>query len=126
MIVRLAFVFAAAVLLAGCTDADWDHAFAYAGFGGDQAKPAQADTAQADVAQANAPQPTAPQPNAPPPNAATPPQTQAVAAAPDDWCAEVARAAATEAADQGFDRQTQKNRAQTAFQQCAHQPAAVQ
>lgn len=114
MIGRLAFVFAAAALLAGCTDADWDQAFAYAGLGGDQAKQTapQTDAAQSDTAQADAVQSSAP------------PKMEA--AAPDSWCAEVAKAAETEAANQGFDAQTQKNRAQAALQQCAHPSVAVQ
>lgn len=100
MIGRLAFVFAAAALLAGCTDADWDHAMAYAGLGPDQAKP---------VAQQ--------------PDTAAPATPQAVAAAPDEWCAEVAKASATQAAADGFDAATQKHRAEVVFQQCAHAPA---
>jgi hypothetical protein len=105
MIGRLAFVLATAVLLAGCTDADWDHALSYAGLGGDQAKPAPADAPQSDAEAA--------------------PKSQAVAAAPDPWCDEVAKAAHAEAASQGFDAATQKNRAQASYQQCAHLPPAA-
>lgn len=96
---RLAFAFAAAVLLAGCTDADWDHAMAYAGLGPDQAKSA-----------------------APQSDESTPPKPTA----PDEWCADVAKASAEQAAKEGFDAPTQKHRAEVAYQQCAHMPAAPQ
>lgn len=106
MIGRLAIVLAAAVFLAGCTDADWDHALAYAGLGSDKA----AQTSAAASA-------------ATPAGEATPPAPQTAAA--DGWCTEVAKAAEAEAAGQGFDKQTQKNRAQAAFQQCAHGQGVV-
>ena len=88
--VRRAFaVLFMAGLLAGCTDADWDHTFSYVGL--DSSKPA------------------------PPPQvtAATTP------APVDTWCVEVAKSEQVEAAEDGFDAATQQHRAQVAFEQCS-------
>ena len=106
MMGRWACVVATAVFLAGCTDADWDHALGYVGL--DQ----QQKTERGD----NKPVQDAP------PQAAQ----ASVAPAPETWCAEVAKAAQSEAADQGFDAPSQKLRAQMAYQQCTRAPAAVQ
>lgn len=87
----------AAGVLGGCTNADWDHATSYVGLG-------------------NSDQPTA-----------QPRQAEAAPAAPtpaaDGWCDEVAKAAQTDAAEQGFDIPTQQHRAQAAFQQCNASPS---
>lgn len=107
MIGRLIFVFAAAVLLAGCTDADWDHALGYVGLDKQPQKTEWGDNKPVQDASSQA----APAP---------------AAAAPDEWCAEVAKATQAEAADQGFDASSQKTRAQQAYQQCARAPAAAQ
>ena len=100
MNMRIVVAALAACLLAGCTDADWDHTMSYVGLG--PATSAEADPpgqpAAAPVAQTD---PAAGQP-----------------AASDQWCREVARAAATEAVSNGFDAATQQHRAQVSYSQC--------
>jgi hypothetical protein len=97
MIYRFAAVALLSCVLAGCTDADWDHAMSYAGLGDKPATEAQAapsaDAAPAAVADASAPK-------------------------MDDWCAVASKAAAREAADMGFDATTQRTRGDQALRQC--------
>lgn len=101
---RVLAVVLAAGLLSGCTNTDWDNALSYVGVGDSQKASA-------------APQQTAPAQTAPAQTAAAPAN-----AAPesDPWCAEVAKVAASTAAEQGFDAATQQRQAQIAFQQCVH------
>jgi len=99
---RVVAVLFAAVVLGGCTDADWDRTLSYVGLG---------ETPQAAPAQPAETQPAETQP-------ATPAPAEAAAPA-DDWCIQIAKAAGQEAADQGFDRPTQENRAKVVYQQCA-------
>ncbi len=91
----------AAVLLCGCTDADWDHTMSYVGLGTDK------------------PAPTAPAPAAPAQMAAAP------AAPGNKWCVEVAKAALREAAKDGFDAATQQHRAQVTYRQCLSDPGTA-
>ena len=152
---------AASVVLAGCTDADWDHVMNYAGIGSgppprEEAPPAQqpntpwVQMATPDEAAPPAAQPapqtaTAPQPfvnveqPAPQAQASMAPRTYTpapeqpmqqvqAAAAPSpapqvlsgeaNWCQRVARSAAEQAASEGFDTDTQRNRATAIFRQC--------
>ena len=92
---RVAAVAVLACVLAGCTDADWDHSLSYIGM---NQSPDAAPAAQANAA----------------PQAATP----AAPAAEDDWCVTASKAAEREAREQGFDAATQHHRAETALQQC--------
>ncbi len=91
----------AGLLLAGCTDADWDHAMSYAGLGqSDQTAPATE------------------------PVAATPAETPAAAGAAqvstsEAWCREIAKAASDDAAGNGFDAATQQHRAELTYRQCS-------
>lgn len=108
MNMRIVVAALAACLLAGCTDADWDHTLSRVGLG-------PATTAEAD----------------PPARPATAPVAQAdpVAGQPvasDQWCREVAGAAATEAVSNGFDAATQQHRAQVAYSQCVGSAAGAQ
>ena len=92
----------ATVVLGGCTDADWDSTLSYVGLSDTpQAAPAQPAEAQ---------------------QAGTQPAAEAAAAPADDWCIQIAKAAAQEAADLGFDRPTQQNRAKVTYQQCVRGP----
>jgi len=99
---RVVAVLFAAVVLGGCTDADWDRTLSYVGLG---ETPPAAPVQPAEAQEAQQP--------------GTPPVAQAETAAPaDDWCSRIAKAAAQEAADQGFDEPTQQNRARVTYQQC--------
>ncbi|MDE2133028.1 MAG: hypothetical protein KGM97_00385 [Alphaproteobacteria bacterium] len=94
----------AGFLLAGCTDADWDHAMSYAGLGqSDQTASPQAAPADESVA---APTPAA------------------QASKSDDWCREIAKAAAADAAGNGFDAPTQQHRAEVTYRQCSESSLA--
>ena len=85
-----------ACLLAGCTDADWDHALSFAG--AEQAEPAGSPDASAQ----------------PPP-----PVASAAAGQPDEsWCKEAAGYERDNAAIQGFDAATQQRAYATRFNQC--------
>lgn len=86
----------AAVLLGGCTDADWDHTLSYVGLDSGAPPPAAAPAAVA---------------------AATPAES-----AENSWCVEAAKAAQREAAEQGFDSATQHYRAQVTYRQCVTEP----
>ena len=101
------FALISCLLLAGCTDTDWDHALNYAHLGG-----SPSDDVSVTMA---APQPaTAPQPVA---------ATQAAAAAPApvaapenaDFCRAVATKDATE---NGFDPATQQRVLAQSYAQC--------
>lgn len=100
MIYRFAAVALVSCVLAGCTDADWDHAMSYTGLGDKPASEAQAAPAQAADPAA--------------------PATVADANGPkmDDWCTVASKAAAHEAADMGFDAATQRTRGDQALRQC--------
>ena len=52
------------------------------------------------------------------PAVATAPAPPVQASTPDDWCKQIAKAAAEEAAGEGFDSVTQQKRADTTYQQC--------
>ncbi|NIK88276.1 putative lipid-binding transport protein (Tim44 family) [Rhizomicrobium palustre] len=105
MLRRIAAVAFVACGLAGCTDADWDHAFSYAGMGSDSAAPVTPASTAAPASPATA-TPAASAPAA------------AMASAPDDRCQISANAAALEVKELGFDEKTQKNRADQALKQC--------
>lgn len=110
----LAFA-AVAVFLGGCTNADWDHALNYVGIGESQ-KPAPKD-------QADSSQPAPAQTADATANAA--PAAANAAAGVNQWCEEVANATKADAAQDGFDDATQHRRAQAAYNQCNHTPAAT-
>lgn len=94
MSLRLAALLAAAVMLAGCTDADWDRTMSFAGFDDAPAVPAA-------------------------PAAATPAPRALAAAAPvqgpDPFCQGVARHDSTA---NGFDTQTQSQVFARSYAQC--------
>lgn len=109
---RVMAVLFAAGLLGGCTDADWDDAFSYAGLG-----PSKTDRASpASESDADAPAPT--YRAEPAPSVTTGPAPVA-----DTWCIDVAKSAQIEAARQGFDGATQQRRARTVFMQCSRNRA---
>ena len=89
---RLSLIFC--LLLAGCTDADWDHALNYTGLGGSSEEP--------EMAQKSAPTPSA-----------------EIAAAPQsagtDFCRSVAM---QDAGDNGFDQATQQRVYARSYAQC--------
>lgn len=96
MIYRFAAVALLACVVAGCTDADWDHALSYAGLSDNPQPAAQpAATAAVPADAASGPVPTM-----------------------DNWCTESAKAAAREAREYGFDEATQRRRAEQALKQC--------
>jgi hypothetical protein len=94
----------ACLALAGCTDAQWNHALNYGGMG-------DADAAEAEVAvETQAPATTARATVAPQPMAANPAQP-----ANSDFCKSVATQDATA---NGFDPATQQQVLQQSYQQC--------
>jgi hypothetical protein len=100
---KLAFV--SCLLLAGCTDADWDHALNYAHLGGPSDETAQTTAAQ----EAPAPPPRSVAPQAAPATVATAP------AAENDFCRGVATQDAT---SNGFDPATQQRVFAQSYAQC--------
>jgi hypothetical protein len=96
---RIVLVVLTALVLSGCTDADWDHALSYTGLGStaDAPKPAATAKTQASVAATD---------------------SAAKASDAEDWCATVGKAAEREAKEYGFDAETQRHRAEQATQQC--------
>ena len=90
----------ACLLLAGCTDADWNHALNYGGMG--ESEP---DAEPVTVARAPAPQPSAPQPMAAAP----------MAPANNDFCKGVATQDATA---NSFDPATQQRVLRQSYDQC--------
>ena len=96
---KLPWMIVAALLLCGCTDADWDHLMSF-------------DRPSSETADSQA------MPESPAPMA----QVQAPAeqtSQPDVWCQQVAQDALAKAADNGFDTATQQNMARTSYRQCA-------
>jgi hypothetical protein len=93
---RVALAVCAAILLAGCTDADWDKAMATVEFG----------------------DPAAPDPSAVPPSQPNPAQAAVDASSQEAWCRLVAQSTMSEAAADGFDAQTQKLRGEAQYRQC--------
>jgi hypothetical protein len=96
MKVRVAAMAVVSLFLAGCTDADWDHVFSYAGLDPDNTPVAAAQETTAPAEQA--------------------------AASNDSWCRDLAQSASRDAAAQGFDAATQQQRAQTSYKQCLTAP----
>lgn len=96
MIPRLAVAACAALLLAGCTDADWDQAMATVGFG----------------------DPAAPDPSSVPATPPPPRQAATDVTSQESWCRQVQESAMVEAAADGFDAQTQKLRGEAQYRQC--------
>jgi hypothetical protein len=105
---RVMAVLLVAGLLGGCTEADWDSAFAYAGLG--PSKPDSASSQSAPDGPSYTAAPAASVTNGPAPVA-------------DTWCIDVAKSAQLEAAQQGFDGATQRRRAMTTFNQCSRNRA---
>ena len=99
MNIRVMCVVFAGLLLGGCSAADWDNATSYVGLG---------------------PTADAPPSNAAPTAAEAPPTSLPVAQASpaESWCQQVAKANASDAAENGFDVATQKHRAETSYRQC--------
>ena len=95
-------ILVACLLLAGCTDADWNQALNYGGLG-------EADSAEAEMA-VETKAPGTPAQMAPQPVAANP-----AASAGADFCKSVATQDAT---TNGFDPATQQRVLQQSYQQC--------
>jgi len=107
MNIRIITMGFAAVLLCGCTDADWDHAMSYTGLGSSE----QSEASQSE--QSESPR-------------SVPARTEVVSAPlaadqatrPDSWCQQVAKSAVDDAAGNGFDAATQRRRAEASYRQC--------
>jgi ABC-type sugar transport system substrate-binding protein len=99
MNIRVIGMVFAGLMLGGCSAADWDNATSYVGLG---------------------PDPQAAPPNTAPPAAEAAPTSPPVAQASpsNNWCQQVAKANAADAAESGFDVETQKRRAETSYKQC--------
>jgi hypothetical protein len=97
---KLPWMIVAALLLCGCTDADWDHLASF------DSPPSETRVAQ------SAPESSTPVAEV---------QTPAGQAAPqlDVWCQQVAQDALTKAARNGFDSTTQQSMAKNSYHQCA-------
>jgi len=120
----------AGLLLTGCALPSWDGIKSTVGLGDDSAQPMQpgdvpvSEPAPAPVASQPAPvvsQPApavsqGPAPVAPQATAAPAPMAQEPRA--DSWCQQVANASATDAKENGFDRETQQRRAANSYRQC--------
>ena len=112
MNIRIITAGLAAVLLCGCTDADWDRAMTYTGLGpSEQSEPSRGD-------QSASPQSEPSRPVAARTEVVTAPLAADQAAGPDSWCQQVAKSAADEAAGNGFDAATQRRRAESTYRQC--------
>jgi len=94
----------ACLALAGCTDAQWNHALNYGGLG-------DADAAESEVAVETQAPPVRAQVSA----ATATPQPMAIAPANSDFCKSVATQDATA---NGFDPATQQRVLQQSYQQC--------
>ena len=115
MNVRIIVAGLAALLLSGCTDADWDRAMSYTGLGsseqGEASRREQSEPPRGE--QSEAPQPVTARNEV-----ATAPLPADQAARPDSWCQQVAKSAADVAAGNGFDAATQRRRAESTYRQC--------
>ena len=87
------------LLLSGCTLPSWDSMTSYVGLGStEQAEPSRAASTEAEAA----PSPT----------------PAAQGALTDDWCQRAAKTSSVDAANNGFDRRTQRRRAEATYRQC--------
>jgi hypothetical protein len=104
MNIRIIGAVFAGLLLCGCSLPSWDSMTTYVGLGpDDQATPPKAAPAEGTPDEVNA----------------APTSTPAAQASPsDNWCEQIAKASAADAADNGFDLATQQHRAETTYRQC--------